>query len=68
LQTSAPNEALKRRDALTISFNLEVSYSATPTGKRGRHQIFSGAALQTCLATKILFNTALRQLMPAKLR
>ncbi|OLS42312.1 hypothetical protein BV379_20735 [Rhodovulum sulfidophilum] len=44
------NGALKRRDSLTIWFDLEVSWEAVPTGKRGQQQTYSDAAIQTYLA------------------
>lgn len=60
----AYNEALKRRGSLTIWFDPEMSWDATPTGKRGRQQTFSDAAIQTCLSMKVLFGMALRQIEP----
>jgi hypothetical protein len=47
----AYNEALKRRGALTIWFDPEMVWDATPSGKRGRQQSYSDAAIQTCLTT-----------------
>ncbi len=32
-----------------------------PSGNRGRRQIYSDAAIQTCLTIKVLFGMALRQ-------
>ena len=57
----AYNEALKRRGSLTIWFDPEMSWDAAPTGRRGRQQTFSDAAIQTCLSMKVLFGMALRQ-------
>ncbi len=57
----AYNEALKRRGSLTIWFDPEMSWDATPAGKRGRRQAYSDAAIQTCLTMKVLFGMALRQ-------
>jgi hypothetical protein len=57
----AYNEALKRRGSLTIWFDPEMSWEAAPTGKRGRQQTYSDAAIQTCLTMKVLFGMALRQ-------
>jgi hypothetical protein len=34
---------------------------AAPTGRRGRQQTYSDAAIQTCLSMKVLFGMALRQ-------
>src|SRR4028118_1571566 len=55
------NEALKRRGSLTIWFDPGMTWAAAPTGKRGRQQTFSDAAIQTCLTIKVLFGMALRQ-------
>ena len=57
----AYNEALKRRGSLTIRFDPEMSWDAAPTGRRGRRQTYSDAAIQTCLSMKVLFGMALRQ-------
>jgi hypothetical protein len=38
-----------------------MTWAAAPTGKRGRQQTFSDAAIQTCLTIKVLFGMALRQ-------
>ncbi|MGB3688855.1 MAG: IS5 family transposase, partial [Jannaschia helgolandensis] len=57
----AYNEALKRRGSLMIWFDPEMSWEATPTGRRGRQQTYSNAAIQTCLSMKVLFGMALRQ-------
>ena len=55
------NEALKRRGSLTIWFDPEIIWDAAPTAKRGRQQIYSDTAIQTCLTMKVLFGMALRQ-------
>src|SRR5690606_39616305 len=57
----AYNDALKRRGSLTIWFDPEMRWGAAPTGKRGRQQTYSDAAVQTCLTMKVLFGMALRQ-------
>ena len=57
----AYNEALKRRGALTIWFDQEMSWDAVPTGRRGRQQTYSDTAIQTCLTMKVLFGMALRK-------
>ena len=57
----AYNEALKRRGSLTIWFDPDMSWEAAPTGRRGRQQTYSDAAIQTCLSMKVLFGMALRQ-------
>ncbi len=38
-----------------------MTWGAAPTGRRGRQAIYSDAAVQTCLTTKVLFGMALRQ-------
>jgi transposase len=38
-----------------------MRWNAAPTGKRGRQQTYSDAAVQTCLTMKVLFGMALRQ-------
>ena len=49
------NETLKRRGSLTIWFDPEMSWVATPPGKRGRQQSYSDTTIQTCLTMKVLF-------------
>jgi len=55
------NAALKKRGALTIWFDPEMCWTPIPSGKRGRQQTYSDAAIQTCLTMKVLFGMALRQ-------
>ena len=55
------NAALKRRGSLTIWLDPQMQWEATPSGRRGRRQVFSDAAIQTCLTMKVLFGMALRQ-------
>ena len=55
------NEALKRRGSLSIWFDPEMVWEPPPSGKRGRQQRFSDAAIQTCLTMKVLFGLPLRQ-------
>ena len=38
-----------------------MNWDGKPSGKRGRSQTFSDAAIQTCLTMKVLFGMALRQ-------
>lgn len=54
------NEALKRRGSLTIWLDPGMNWVAAPTGKRGREQAYSDAAIQTCLSMKVLSGMALR--------
>lgn len=60
----ACNEVLKRRDPVTIWFGPEIGRDAVPTGRRGRQQIYSDTATQTCLMMKVLFGMARRQIAP----
>ena len=53
--------ALKRRGSLSIWFDPKMVWVPPPSGKRGRRQRFSGAAIQTCLTLKVLFGMPLRQ-------
>ena len=55
------NTALKQRGSLSIWFDPEMDWTPPPTGKRGRQQQFSDAAIQTCLTLKVLFGMPLRQ-------
>ncbi|WP_043336566.1 IS5/IS1182 family transposase, partial [Belnapia moabensis] len=57
----AYSDGLKRRGSLTIWLDLEMTWEAAPTGKRGRQPLYSDAAVQTCLTMKVLFGMALRQ-------
>ena len=57
----AYNSALKQRGSLSIWFDPETQWLATPTGKRGRLAVFSDAAIQTCLTLRALFGLPLRQ-------
>lgn len=55
------NEALKRRGSLTLWFDPAMTWKPAPTGKRSRPPDYSDAAIQTCLAMKVLFGMTLRQ-------
>ena len=57
----AYNAALKARGALTMWLDRDMQWLAAPSGKRGRRQTFSDAAIQFCLSIKCLFGQALRQ-------
>lgn len=61
LNWPAYNKALKRRGALTIWFDPDMTWAAKATGKRGRQPIYSDPAIQPCLTMKVLFGMALRQ-------
>ena len=55
------NGALKARGSLTVYLDRDMQWLATPSGKRGRQQLFSDASIQFCLSLKCLFNLPLRQ-------
>lgn len=55
------NDSLKRRGSLSIWFDPEMVWVPPPSGKRGRRQSFSDAAIQACLTLKVLFGMPLRQ-------
>jgi len=56
----AYNAALKARGDLTIWLDKDMQWLAQATGKRGRCQKFSDAAIQFCLTIKSLFGQPLR--------
>lgn len=58
---STYNDSLKRRGSLSIWFDPQMVWIPPPTGKRGRRQQFSDAAIQACLTLKVLFGMPLRQ-------
>jgi len=55
------NRSLKQRGSLSIWFDAGMDWKAKPSGKRGRQQAYSDAAIQTCLTIKVLFGLPLRQ-------
>lgn len=55
------NKALKQRGSLSIWFDAAMAWEAKPSGKRGRQQAYSNAAIQACLTIKVLFGLPLRQ-------
>jgi len=55
------NLSLKRRGSLLIWFAPEMDWEATSSGRRGRQQTYSAAAIQACLTLKVLFGLPLRQ-------
>ena len=58
---SSYNDSLKRRGSLSIWFDPEMVWVPPPSGKRGRQQNYSDAAIQACLTLKVLFGLPLRQ-------
>lgn len=55
------NSSLKARGSLAIWLDKTMSWFAAASGKRGRSQKFSDAAIQFCLTLKNLFGLALQQ-------
>ncbi len=58
---SAYNAALRRRGSLLVWLDREMEWLAPASGRPGRPQTFSEAAIQFCLSIKVLFGLALRQ-------
>jgi IS5 family transposase len=61
LKWSSYNASLRERGSLTVWFDPDMDWHAAPSGKRGRQQTFSDAAIQVCLTIKVLFGLPLRQ-------
>ena len=57
----AYNHSLKQRGSLTVWLDADMEWEARPSGKRGRQQAYSDAAIQACLTLKVLFGLPLRQ-------
>lgn len=55
------NLSLKKRGSLSIWFDPEMAWEAAPSGRRGRQQAYSDAAIKACLTLKVLFGLPLRQ-------
>ena len=53
--------SLKKRVSLSIGFDAGMTWDAAPSGRRGRQQAYSDAAIQACLTLKVLFGLPLRQ-------
>lgn len=58
---SAYNAALRRRGSLSVWFDPDTVWHAGKTGKRGRPETFSNAAVQVCLTLKVLFGLPRRR-------
>jgi len=52
--------SLKPRGSVSIWFDPEMAWEATSSGRRGRQQSDSDAAIQACLTLKVLFGLPLR--------
>ena len=57
----AYNQSLKQRGSLTVWLDADMEWETRPSGKRGRQQAYSDAAIQVCLTLKVLFGLPLRQ-------
>lgn len=55
------NLSLKKRGSLSVWFDAGMTWEAVPSGRRGRQQAYSDAAIQACLTLKVLFGLPLRQ-------
>ncbi len=55
------NQARRRRGFLMIRFDPSMQRDAPPSGRRGRQQAYSDAAIQACLPLKALLGLPLRQ-------
>jgi len=58
---SSYNASLRKRGALLIWVDKDMSWRAPHDGRLGRPAVFSDAAIQFCLSIKILFKLPLRQ-------
>ena len=58
---SSYNAALKSRGSPLVRFDRDRAWFAGKSGKRGRSDTFSGAAIPFCLMVKGLFGLPLRQ-------
>ena len=61
LNWSSRNASLRERGSLSVWFDPDMDWHAAPSGKRGRQQTFSDAAIQACLTIKVLSGLPLRQ-------
>ena len=55
------NQALRQRGSLTVWFDPSMQWETAPSGRRGRQQAYSDAAIQACLTIKVLLGLPLRQ-------
>ena len=55
------NAALRRRGSLLVWLDREMEWLAPGSGRPGRSETYSDAAIQFCLSIKVLFGLALRQ-------
>ena len=55
------NAALRKRGSLLVWLDREMEWLAPGSGRPGRPETFSDAAIQFCLSLKVLFGLPLRQ-------
>ena len=55
------NASLRRRGSLLVCLDRGMEWLAGPSGRPGRSETYSDAAIQFCLSIKVLFGLALRQ-------
>ena len=55
------NLSLQKRGSLSLWFDAEMDWGGALSGKRGRQQAYSSAAIQACRTIKVLFGLPLRQ-------
>ena len=55
------NLSLDQRGSLSIWFDPQMVWEADASGRRGRQQTYSDAAIQACLTLKVVFVLPLRQ-------
>jgi hypothetical protein len=53
--------SLKKWGLLSLWFDVEMDWGGALSGKRGRQQAYSSAAIQACRTIKVLFGLPLRQ-------
>lgn len=58
---SSYTASLRKRGPLLIWLDKDMSWLAPPDGKPGCPAVFSDAAIQLCLAIKVLFKVSLRR-------
>ena len=51
----AYNASLKRRGSLMVWLDPKLQWQAAPSGRAGRPEVFSDAAIQFCLTLKCMF-------------
>jgi len=55
------NFSLKQRGSLSIWFDPQMGWEADASGRRGRQQTYSDAAIKACRTFKVMFGLPLRQ-------